>query len=204
MGIESNKILLPLNNSTVIQTAVQPFNNPDKFQKIIITHSPEDKNTLESLFAKNTVPVVLVEGGSTRQKSVCNGLKHLFTDNPQIVLIHDGARPWISEALIDSVLEKAESEGSAVPVIPSVNAMKKINGDGKIIEHLQREKTISAQTPQGFLFEKILQAHERAEAEAFTAIDDTELWDRYFGKVSTVSGEISNIKITYKKDLEGK
>jgi 2-C-methyl-D-erythritol 4-phosphate cytidylyltransferase len=125
-------------------------------------------------------------------------------DDPRTVLIHDAARPWISGELVDSILRTAESDGSAVPVVPSVNAMKKIDDSGKIIEHLERDKTVSAQTPQGFHFRKILEAHTRADSDGYEAIDDTELWDRYFGRVSTVPGEIRNIKITYPKDLEGK
>lgn len=204
MGLETNKVLLPLQSRTVIETAVLPFTDLKKFQKIIITHSPEDTKALKSLFKDSRVPVELVSGGSTRQKSVYNGLKALKKDNPATVLIHDAARPWISEELVLSVLNKAESDGSASPVIPSVNAMKTVDTNGKIEKHLKREQTFSAQTPQGFCFSKILTAHEKADADGYSAIDDTELWDRYEGRVSTVPGDISNIKITYRKDLESK
>ncbi|MDA3811381.1 MAG: 2-C-methyl-D-erythritol 4-phosphate cytidylyltransferase [Spirochaetaceae bacterium] len=202
MGLEKNKILLPLNDSTVIETAVRSFLTSNDIQKIIITHTREDKNELQYALKNISIPLTFIEGGSTRQKSVYNGLKHLIDYDPVTVLIHDAARPWISESLITHVLKKAEQTGSAAPVMTSVNAMKKIDDSGKIIEHLQREKTVSAQTPQGFDFKKILEAHTKADAEGYEAIDDTELWDRYFDRVSTVSGEVGNIKITFKKDLE--
>jgi len=203
MGIEKNKVLLPLEGKTVIETAVLSFINSEKFQKIIITHSPEDIEQLKIALKELSIPLQFVEGGSTRQESVYKGLKALESDNPDTVLIHDAARPWISRTLICNILEQTQKTGSAVPVIPSVNAMKKIDERGKITEHLQREKTVSAQTPQGFQFSRILKAHEKAASENYEAIDDTELWDRYFDSVSTVPGEVANIKITYKKDLAG-
>ncbi len=232
MGLETNKVLLPLKDKTgdtecrgpvlsrdktgdakhqdpdhyrtktVIETALQSFVSLKKFQKIIITHSPSDKAQLQAVLKDLPVPIVFVEGGATRQQSVCNGLKELFNDNPDTVLIHDAARPWLSESLIDSVLTKSKTDGSAVPVIASVNAMKIIDENGKITDHLKRDNTVSAQTPQGFNFKKILQAHIEAENDGYRAIDDTEIWDRYIGKVSTVPGDTSNIKITYQEDLK--
>jgi 2-C-methyl-D-erythritol 4-phosphate cytidylyltransferase len=216
MGLETNKVLLPLidkagdttcqdpglsRNRTVIETAIQSFAYLNKFQKIIVTHSSSDKVQLQSVLKGISVPIIYVEGGSTRQQSVYNGLRQLIDDNPDTVLIHDAARPWITEELVDAVLLRTECDGSAVPVIPSVNAMKLIDENGKITNHLKREKTVSAQTPQGFNFRKILNAHAQAESDGYEAIDDTELWDRYIGKVSTVPGDTANIKITYKEDL---
>ncbi len=204
MGVEKNKVLLPLKNSTVITEAVKPFTDSEFFQKIVITHSPSDKESIADALKDFSIPIIFVEGGSTRQESVYNGLKILSEDSPESVLIHDAARPWISSNLVNNILEKAEDKNSAVPVTPSVNAMKKIDSEGRITEHLKREQTVSAQTPQGFNYKMILEAHSRAEKEGYQAIDDTELWDRYFDPVHSVPGELTNIKITYKTDLEGK
>ncbi len=202
MGAGKNKILLPLNGKTVLETALEPFSDPDKFQKIVITYSQRDKNRITDLLKDFHIPILFVQGGKTRQESVYLGLKSLVDDNPGTVLIHDAARPWVSKQLIERVLLKTEKSDSAVPVIPSINAMKKIDESGKIIEHLQRISTVSAQTPQGFVFKTILQAHKMAEDENYSAIDDTELWDKYFDRVSIVVGDINNTKITYKKDLD--
>ncbi|MBI9098211.1 MAG: 2-C-methyl-D-erythritol 4-phosphate cytidylyltransferase [Spirochaetaceae bacterium] len=202
MGLEINKVFLPLKERTVIETAILPFLSKNQFQKIIITHSPADRDQLVSVLKNMPIPFALVEGGETRQKSVYNALKKLIEDNPETVLIHDAARPWISEKLVSSILNTAKNEGSAAPVIPSVNAMKKIDGDGKIVEHLKRDQTVSAQTPQGFHFKKILKAHEMADKDGYEAIDDTELWDRYYNRVSTIPGDVKNVKITYKEDLK--
>jgi len=201
MGISTNKVLLPFGEGTVIEAAVLPFSNPDKFQKIIITHTKEDRKALENALRDMAVPLQFIEGGSTRQESVFLGLKALKEDNPQTVLIHDAARPWLTEELVSSVLEQAELRESSVPVVPSVNAMKETDGKGLILRHLKREQTVSAQTPQGFHYTKILASHIKAREEKFSAIDDTEIWDRYEGPVHSVPGDPANKKITYKGDL---
>lgn len=201
MEISTNKVLLPFGGGTVVEAAVLPFANPDKFQKIIITYSPADKARLQEVLKDIAVPVQFVEGGSTRQESVYKGLEALATDNPGVVLIHDAARPWLTEELVAAVLEQAEKTGSSVPVVPSINAMKVVDEKGLIVHHLKREQTVSAQTPQGFSYTGILEAHIKAGKENFIAIDDTELWDRYKGPVSTVTGDTANKKITYKGDL---
>ncbi|MBN2658785.1 MAG: 2-C-methyl-D-erythritol 4-phosphate cytidylyltransferase [Spirochaetales bacterium] len=201
MEISTNKVLLPFGGGTVVEAAVLPFANPDRFQKIIITYSLPDRDYLQEALKDIAVPLQFVEGGSTRQESVFRGLEALVSDSPGVVLIHDAARPWLTEELVVTVLEQTESTGSSVPVVPSVNAMKVIDGKGIIRQHLKREETVSAQTPQGFSFSGILDAHRQARAENYNAIDDTELWDRYKGPVSTVPGATANRKITYKGDL---
>jgi len=201
MEISTNKVLLPFSGGTVVEAAVLPFTNSDKFQKIIITYSKEDKKALEEALRDLAVPLQFIEGGSTRQESVFLGLKALETDSPATVLIHDAARPWLTEELVSSVLEQAESSGSSVPVVPSVNAMKEIDGNGLILRHLKRVQTVSAQTPQGFSYKKILASHTKAREEKFNAIDDTEIWDRYESPVHSVPGDPANKKITYKGDL---
>lgn len=201
MEISTNKVLLPFKNGTVVEAAAKPFSNPVVFQKIIITYSVKDRDSLEKALKDITVPILFVKGGSTRQESVFKGLEALEDLNPDVVLIHDGARPWLTEKITRSVLEQAMKMGSSVPVVPSINAMKVIDSDGKIQQHLKREETVSAQTPQGFSYLKILKAHRSAQKDGYSAIDDTELWDRYNGPVSTVQGDPANRKITYKGDL---
>lgn len=201
MEISTNKVLLPFQNTTVIKAAVHPFENPVNFQLIIITYSPINKEALKTALKDIAVPILFVEGGSTRQDSVLKGLEALEAEAPDNVLIHDAARPWLTEDLVAAVLEQTDKKGSSVPVIPSVNAMKILDNNGLIKEHLTREFTVSAQTPQGFHYKSILKAHRSALKDNYQAIDDTEIWDRYEGPVSTVPGDPNNRKITYRKDL---
>lgn len=142
------------------------------------------------------------EGGETRQCSVFNGLKRLAEFSPDHVLIHDGARPWISPSLVRSVYHMTLEQGACAPVIVPPDTIKQIDASGTISTHLQRTNTVGIQTPQGFAFKEILRAHEKAAGDGMSYIDDTEIYDRYAGPVSTVPGDPVNIKITYAHDLE--
>lgn len=142
------------------------------------------------------------EGGETRQCSVFNGLRHLAEYSPHYVLIHDGARPWISPSLIRSVYHRTLEQGACAPVIIPPDTIKQVDGSGTIVSHFQRKNTVGIQTPQGFSFKDIFKAHEKAVGDGMSYVDDTEIYDRYIGPVATVPGDPVNIKITYAHDLE--
>ena len=151
--------------------------------------------------------IVFVTGGSTRRASVFNSLVFLASLNPCYVLIHDGARPWISAELINNLIEAVQKHDAVIPVLPVTDTPKELgikNEDGVFIErHLRRSNVVSAQTPQAFKFHEILKAHEKAAQvndEEFT--DDAEIWGRFAGKVACISGEAANKKITFIEDLQ--
>ena len=145
--------------------------------------------------------IIIVEGADTRQKSVYNGLLAVKGE-PDLVLIHDGARPFISEELIRTTIKTAAEFGAAVPGLTPTDTQKEINEDGFIVRHLVRSSLCAVQTPQGFEFSRLLAAHERAALDGHEYTDDTEIWGAYCGRVKVVSGEVNNIKITYPADLE--
>ncbi len=164
-----------------------------------------------------TPPVFFAEGGKTRQESVYRGLSALegiygancFSGpqkhgaaSPDIVLIHDGARPWISPSVITAVIENVQKHEAAVPVIPLTDTPKEIAGNGSIVRHLHRSSIVSVQTPQGFMFGKLLEAHRRAAEDGCEYTDDAEIWARYAGTVYTCPGETGNRKITYRNDIQ--
>jgi 2-C-methyl-D-erythritol 4-phosphate cytidylyltransferase/2-C-methyl-D-erythritol 4-phosphate cytidylyltransferase/2-C-methyl-D-erythritol 2,4-cyclodiphosphate synthase len=145
--------------------------------------------------------MLLVPGGETRQQSVLNGLEGLLPHSPTHVLIHDGARPWVSGKTIEQVLAATIEKGAAAPVVPAVNALKMVSETGVLKEHLSRERVFGVQTPQGFRFDEILAAHREAAADGNRYIDDTEIYSRYCGNVYAVPGNPENRKITYNHDL---
>jgi 2-C-methyl-D-erythritol 4-phosphate cytidylyltransferase/2-C-methyl-D-erythritol 4-phosphate cytidylyltransferase/2-C-methyl-D-erythritol 2,4-cyclodiphosphate synthase len=149
--------------------------------------------------------VLFVPGGSSRRISVHHALALLEAYGPSWVLIHDGARPWVSGALIRRVMEGALKHSAAVPLLPLAETPKEIDGRGFIRRHLRRSCLGCAQTPQGFAFPGILRAHERGAerelAEAYEYTDDAELWGEFCGPVAAVPGERENRKITYPEDL---
>ena len=144
--------------------------------------------------------LTLVSGGKERSASVRSGLQ-AFPHAPDFVLIHDGARPWISPRLVASVAEETVRSGACIPVVPSTDAMKGIDEQGVVRSHLSRRLTLAAQTPQGFEYSRIVDAHRRAAGDGHSYIDDSEIYSRYAGEVTTVKGDPNNLKITYPRDL---
>jgi 2-C-methyl-D-erythritol 4-phosphate cytidylyltransferase/2-C-methyl-D-erythritol 2,4-cyclodiphosphate synthase len=141
-------------------------------------------------------------GGDTRQKSVYLGLLALERLNPAFVLIHDGARPWVRPDLIRAVLDGVKAHGACLPLAPAVDALKQINAGGFLQAHLERGSVRGAQTPQGFVYARILEAHRRAADEGRAFLDDTEIYAAYAGPVFSVPGDERNKKITYPSDLQ--
>ena len=147
--------------------------------------------------------VRFVEGGTTRQESVLRGLRFLAEETPDLVLIHDGARPWLNRVLVRRVAAAAAEHGACVPVVEVCEAVKQIDASGIVERHLPRPTIRFAQTPQGFLFARILAAHEKAAAAGAGCADDAEVYALFEGPVAWVDGEPDNRKITRERDLEG-
>lgn len=187
---------------------LMPFLQTGFFTQIVITipegHRERVRSLLEeylpSELQRYLDKIKLTEGGASRQESVKNGLL-AFEQSPKFVLIHDGARPWIDSILIRRVLTQTEEHDACIPVIPSTDAMKQISPDRVITNHLERASTVSAQTPQGFRYDQIISAHQKAAEDDKEYIDDSEIYSHYVGPVYTVEGDLENRKITYLTDL---
>ncbi len=143
-----------------------------------------------------------VSGGVTRQKSVLAGLEALAGENPDLVLIHDGARPFATQALISRVIETACSDGGALPAIAVSDTLRR--GENEIAgELVKRAGLFASQTPQGFDFKKILASHRRAAQESATQFTDDGEIARWAGMtVKLVEGESGNLKITRPEDFD--
>ncbi len=202
-GGSMKKEYLSLGSGSVLSSALMPFLNPAIFSYLVVTVPAEgEADARESLAdCPRLDEIIFVTGGDTRQASVFEGLKALMEINPEVVLIHDGARPWCSSDIAEAVARRAAEAGGCAPAVPSVDAMKIISREGFIIDHLSRETTFRIQTPQGFLYEDILEAHGKAASDSGIYIDDTEIYGRYIGAVATVPGDEANRKITYQEDL---
>jgi 2-C-methyl-D-erythritol 4-phosphate cytidylyltransferase/2-C-methyl-D-erythritol 4-phosphate cytidylyltransferase/2-C-methyl-D-erythritol 2,4-cyclodiphosphate synthase len=161
----------------------------------------------DGFLEENPGRVSFVAGGKTRRQSVLNALVFLKRSNPEYVLIHDGARPWVSPALIDRVFDAVILHQAAIPLMPVAETPKEVDrlpGPGEtgfIRRHLRRAEVGAAQTPQGFGFTGILAAHEKAALSGKEYTDDAEIWGEFAGQVAVVAGEGANKKITYPEDL---
>ena len=214
MGGTVKKEYLPLNEGTVLSQSAKTFLKSINCAFLVIT-VPEngEKEARKALFSDKevlslvkNVELNFVEGSSTRQKSIYNALTFLAKKEkiPDIVLIHDGARPFISSEIIKETAIAAFQFGGAVPGITPTDTQKIKDENGFIKTHLTRSTMTAVQTPQGFEFAKLLDAHEKASKEEKEFTDDTEIYGIYAGKVKITEGSAENIKITYPQDYKAK
>jgi 2-C-methyl-D-erythritol 4-phosphate cytidylyltransferase / 2-C-methyl-D-erythritol 2,4-cyclodiphosphate synthase len=143
-----------------------------------------------------------VAGGATRQASVRAGLEALAADEPELILIHDAARPFLTNTLIDRAIAAGRTTGAAVPGIVIADTVKVIDAAAMVAETLDRSRLRIVQTPQVFAFDLIVDAHRRAAAaglESFT--DDAALAEWAGHRVSVFEGEAGNVKVTTNDDF---
>lgn len=140
-----------------------------------------------------------VPGGAERQDSVRLGLEAAAGLGADVVLIHDGARPFIDAGIIDRVLAALDMHDGAIPALPVVDTLKRGDTNAVITETIPRDGLYRAQTPQGFRFEAIRKAHRAAEGRVLT--DDAAVLESAGGTVTLVPGAEGNVKITTAEDL---
>jgi 2-C-methyl-D-erythritol 4-phosphate cytidylyltransferase/2-C-methyl-D-erythritol 2,4-cyclodiphosphate synthase len=143
-----------------------------------------------------------VSGGATRQQSVSAGLEALASDAPELVLVHDAARPFASTAMLDRALDAARLTGAAVPSVPLTDTVKRVDAAGRVTETLDRSALRAIQTPQAFAFAPLLAAHRRAaDAGRHDFPDDAALAAWAGLQVVTFPGEAGNFKLTNAEDF---
>lgn len=181
----------------VAERACRPFVGAARVGRVVLVLPPADAP--EPPAWAEELPVRVVAGGETRRASVARGLEAVG-EEPEAVLVHDGARPLVGRALIGRVLD-AVREGPVVPVLPIRDTVKEVDGDGRIVRTVDRSRLRRAQTPQGFPLELLRRAHREVEAGA-EATDDAGLCERLGAEVRTVEGDPDNLKVTTPRDLE--
>jgi len=143
-----------------------------------------------------------VPGGATRQASVRAGLEALAASAPELVLIHDAARPFVSATLIDRAIAAGRQSGAAVPGLVIADTVKLIDAASSVAETLDRNRLRTVQTPQAFAFNLIVEAHRRAAAAGLTSFSDDAALAEWAGhRVSVFEGETGNVKVTTNEDF---
>lgn len=146
-------------------------------------------------------PIRCVVGGATRQESVYRALLSLAEARVDIVIIHDAARPLVTDETIHATLAAAEAQGAAVAAIPAAEASC-LAESGLVTEYIDRRRHVTIQTPQAFRYELIVKAHEQAIVTGITdAVDDGLLVFRLGEPVAVSDGRPENIKVTYEGDI---
>jgi 2-C-methyl-D-erythritol 4-phosphate cytidylyltransferase/2-C-methyl-D-erythritol 2,4-cyclodiphosphate synthase len=164
---------------------------------VLVVIRPEDRALFEQAVAGLTV-LPPVAGGATRQESVRLGLEALTPHCPDRVLIHDGARPFPDETLVDRIIDGLDRAAAAIPCLPLSDTIKRAE-NGAIRETIDRSSLWRAQTPQGFQFDAILAAHRAAVGCALT--DDAAVAEAAGLAPRVVAGSDDNLKITTPEDL---
>lgn len=144
--------------------------------------------------------VQFVEGGQERQDSIRNGLDLLRPD-VDLVLVHDAARPLVTEALIHRVLDAASTHGAAIPGLPVAETVKLVDEDGQVVRTVPRQGLYTVQTPQGFQVDILRRAYQHAAETEFLGTDDASLVEELGVPVKLVEGEWDNLKITWREDF---
>lgn len=143
--------------------------------------------------------LMLSVGGKTRQQSAANGLDDL-PDEADIVLIHDAARPGVTDAMITRVVDAVRHDGAAIAALPVADTIKSVDAAGRITQTVDRSRLWRAQTPQGFRREIIVRAHRDGRG-AVDATDDAALCERLGIPVTVVQGDERAMKITDEADF---
>ena len=189
-----NKLLEKINNKEVIKYTVEAFEKSE-VDEIIICANISIMDELKAIF-KNSPKVKIIEGGSTRQDSVFNGLQASECD---YVLIHDGARPMITTDIINLAIEEVITKKALTVATKTIDTIKEVS-DGKIIKTIDRAKLYNTQTPQAFEYNLIKNAHQKLYGQTFT--DDAGMLEQLGETVYIINGSYKNIKITTQNDIQ--
>lgn len=187
----------PLGGHTVLRHTVQAFLAHPRVDAVRVMIHADDMDLYRSAVAGLELlePVL---GGETRQDSVRLGLESLAGDAVAKVLIHDAARPFVGVPVIDGVVQALDSHAGALPAVAVADTLKR-GHDGFVADTQARDGLWRAQTPQGFAFQDILDAHRRFVGEELT--DDAQLFERADRAVALTPGSEDNFKITTEEDL---
>jgi 2-C-methyl-D-erythritol 4-phosphate cytidylyltransferase / 2-C-methyl-D-erythritol 2,4-cyclodiphosphate synthase len=192
-----------LGDRTVLRRTLDVFARHPRIGRIVVAIHPDDEPLLAASIGGLPVPVVAVHGGATRQASTLRALKAFDAGSTAGVLIHDAARPFLDAAMIDRVIDAVAPGVGAIPALAVSDTLKKTGDDGAVIETIDRAGLFAAQTPQGFPFAEIVDAHERAAASGRSDFTDDASIAEWAGlAVRLVEGSPDNVKITWSRDIE--
>lgn len=194
MNSKQNKVYLELQGIPIIKYSIEKFLKNKYIDEIILVI----KQGEEELCLGLGYEIKTIHGGLSRQESVYNALKEA---KGEITIIHDAARPFITEEYINNCIETM-GEFSAVTIgVKEKNTIKLTNASGIVVETIDRSKAWQIQTPQCFNKELLLKAHEQYKNSKINITDDCMLMELIGEKVKIIEGEYTNIKITTKEDI---
>ncbi|VAV96613.1 2-C-methyl-D-erythritol 4-phosphate cytidylyltransferase / 2-C-methyl-D-erythritol 2,4-cyclodiphosphate synthase [hydrothermal vent metagenome] len=197
LGADLPKQYITLAGKSVLHRTIEAFQQVP-YVDLIQTVIHRDDHDLYRQAAGDLDTLPPVNGGGSRQQSVMKGLQSLGVHEPDLVLIHDAARPFISPKQIENIIMESAVHGAIIPVLPMTDTIKKVSGDN-IKKTIERHSLARAQTPQAFRFKLIFMAHRKMEGQEMT--DDSAIAEACGIQVKTIPGDEDNFKITTQADL---
>ncbi|MDA1478181.1 2-C-methyl-D-erythritol 4-phosphate cytidylyltransferase [Bacillus changyiensis] len=200
MKAGKNKLFIKAKGTSVIIHTLKVFEHHNACKRIILVINENEYDEFNSLLNEYhfITPIKIVTGGSERQHSVMQGIQAVGKEG--IVLVHDGARPFIKQEHIEQLVKKANETGAAIVAVPVKDTIKRVQDD-EITGTIERSSLWAAQTPQAFRLSILMNAHLKAEATGFFGTDDASLVEEAGGKVAIIQGDYQNIKLTTPDDL---
>lgn len=200
---EGPKQYRSIGGEPVIRRTLRAFADHPSITEIVVSIHADDVALFENAAGEFAPRLRTVIGGSTRQASTLNALASLADSGLDFVLIHDGVRPFVDAGLIDRVIDGLASSGGSLPALPVSDTLKNADPSRFVTGTTDRAGLYAAQTPQGFPFAAILEAHQRAaQAGRDDFTDDAAIAEWAKIPVRIVDGNADNTKITWAKDLE--
>ncbi len=203
MGIGITKQFLKVGDMTILERTIRKIINSKYIDRIaLVIRKDEEKDICElikSIDSKKTI--TLTFGGDSREESTFNGIKAL-DKNTDIVLMHDGARPFVKTELIDRMIETTDNHQAIICAVPAKDTIKVITHDMKVRSTPERSRLYMVQTPQIFDYKLILKAYESVNYASPKITDDASLVEAIGEEVYVHSGDYNNIKITTDEDLK--
>lgn len=202
MESDRNKVLLPIRGIPILARTLRAFADSGMVHQFLLVIGENDRIEVSTLLETwcPDVPVKLVYGGVERQESVHHGLMAL-DGHESVVLIHDGARPFIGRNAIKACIQAVWTMGAACVGVPVKDTIKRVDMLDMVVETPDRAFLWHVQTPQGFKPELILKAHQQAVIDGYRGTDDAVLVERMGMKVRMIMGGYGNLKITTPEDL---
>ncbi len=201
MGADRSKVLIPVHGKALLRYAVEAFDSSPSTDAIhiVVAASIADQVRQELSLQRWRKPIEVSAGGRRRQDSVYRGLQRIGPCD--FVIVHDAARPLVTEELIGRTLSAAMQTGAATAAVPMTDTCKQVSAEGFVQTTLPRPSLRAVQTPQAFRYDWLIDAHAQAAAQQVLVDDDAELVERLGHPVQVVLGDPRNIKITTPLDL---
>ena len=205
VGANVPKQFLKIGGQPVLVKAMKVFERMDAIDYIFVVTGEDYVSLCEQMAEEYRFEKVVsvVPGGELRQDSVFNAIQEMNRRRPGVeyVLIHDAARPFISEDVILNVLEATADNGAAVACVAMTSSVRRLGSGEEKSESVDRSEYYTVQTPQGFRKSLLIGAYEQAYDDSFYGTDDAAIVEHAGGEITIVDGEYQNIKITTKEDL---